>query len=177
MNYTPPVFNPIYSKGLKESDKDSLVSCILFVGISTNPTKPKSSLYHWRLYLKIREEKSVMLDIQPLSGNEMPATLQIASKDQVISNSAAVHQTYTLIKKITVKQIIDIITTKERQKYIFTNDGIGCRYWCRIILSDLEDEKYIASGSHLSLLAWIDETSVSRPLCVTKEWHMGAFYK
>ncbi|KAF3764148.1 hypothetical protein M406DRAFT_330499 [Cryphonectria parasitica EP155] len=54
---------------------------------------------------------------------------------------------------LTVQKIVNLVMHNGRQKYQFTPEWEGCRYWNYVVISDLEAAGYISKGNAKSVLA------------------------
>lgn len=103
---------------------------------------------HWCTFLELSDRTSVRLDMMPGYGNDgLQGKIEISSKKYSCTNSSIKVLTFTTTRGVTVQKIVDLISLKGRQKYQFTPEWEGCRYWNLILVQDLEAAGYIDGGS------------------------------
>ncbi|RDW93654.1 uncharacterized protein DSM5745_00976 [Aspergillus mulundensis] len=103
---------------------------------------------HWATFLQISERESVRLDMAPGYGSDgQRGKINIASKTYVCSHNAIKALTFPLRAQATVRTIIDIINSNGRDRYNFTEEWEGCRFWMSTFISDLEGSGLVAPGS------------------------------
>jgi hypothetical protein len=59
---------------------------------------------------------------------------------------------FRVVQKISAQTITDLISTNKRQKYNFTDEMEGCRFWVYSIISDFEGGGIVDHGSAASTL-------------------------
>ncbi len=79
--------------------------------------------------------------------NDERGLLQIASKLYAVTHNCTHALAIEIQSARKVQGICDTIIRKGRDKYSFTDDDEGCRYWVSVVLSDLADEGLIALES------------------------------
>lgn len=133
-----------------KSQKDTLlpktVLEIIEIAHKKNP-KPgqKGTTNHWAFYLVVSPKQSVRVDCTPsgLSGTSgkgtMKATIVISGLEYTCSTNteAASKTSLKPAKKITVKNVVDLITSKGLDKYDFNAQGTGCRFWNTRVLDEM----------------------------------------
>ncbi len=80
-------------------------------------------------------------------GNDERGLIEIAFKPYAVTTHCAHVLTIEIQSARKVQGICDTIIRKGRDKYNFTDDDEGCRYWVSVVLSDLADEGVIALES------------------------------
>ncbi|KAK2808770.1 hypothetical protein FQN50_004442 [Emmonsiellopsis sp. PD_5] len=60
-----------------------------------------------------------------------------------VSNTALHNIDLRTIEGLTVGKIIDLLEQKGRDKYQLAPSGVGCRFWVKTMLQDMEDAGYI----------------------------------
>ncbi len=143
--------------GFKESDLDKQV---LFIHIcaylnenNLGDEVGNPPTNHWAIFLENPALKSVRLDMSPGYGTEgRRGKIYISSKEYEHTDKSIHTLTFEVASGVTVGNIVDWINYFQRQKYTFTEEWEGCRYWVYTVLGDLEAEGIIGEGS--SSLAW-----------------------
>src|SRR6266536_4191332 len=103
---------------------------------------------HWAAFLPRSQGGSVRLDMMPGYGSDgLRGKIEIASKDYTSTQNAIKTLSFPVIAQATVKTITDKINEKGRDRYTFTEEEEGCRYWIGTLISDLEAASIIPTGS------------------------------
>ncbi|KAI9758726.1 MAG: hypothetical protein M4579_002901 [Chaenotheca gracillima] len=103
---------------------------------------------HWAAFLQLSEASSVRLDMAPGYGSDgLRGKIELASKEYVSTRNAIKTLSFALEIPTTVKAILDIIVSNGRDKYMFTEEEEGCRFWIWTLLSDLEAAGIVSKGS------------------------------
>ena len=109
---------------------------------------------HWAAFLELQGKGSVRLDMAPGYGSDgLRGKLDMSSKPYQSTNNAIRSVSFEVAKGVTVQTIVDNINQNGRQKYTFTVEWEGCRFWVRTLISDLEAEGVVGEGSGDSTLA------------------------
>jgi hypothetical protein len=102
---------------------------------------------HWAALLEC-PDGSIGLDMMPGYGSDgLRGKIEISSKDCVSMDDAIKILSIPVNIHATVQSITDMINDKGRDRYTFTEEEEGCRYWIWNIVSDLEAAKIISTGS------------------------------
>ncbi|KLO14767.1 hypothetical protein SCHPADRAFT_939313 [Schizopora paradoxa] len=143
------------------------------------PTSP----LHWRIYLHMGDHKSILVDMtirEPSEGRGKPdATgwLFISKKDYAYSNTSDMG--FVIIPKkgriVTVRNVLEMIRDLKRDKYRFDTDFGGCRYWCSIIIADLEKKGFIAPGYSVAFETFIEQKHSENPARYPLPTRQGTF--
>jgi hypothetical protein len=108
---------------------------------------------HWAMFLELPGLQSVGLDMIPGYGSDgLRGKLEIASKKYQLTENAIRTISFPVAQGITVQRIVDVIATNKRQKYNFTEEMEGCRFWVYTIISDFEGAGIVDHGSGASAL-------------------------
>lgn len=103
---------------------------------------------HWAAFLQHSDAGSIGLDMMPGYGSDgLRGKIEISSKNCVSTNNAMKTLSFPVNVHTTVQTITDMINDKGRDRYTFTEEEEGCRYWIGTIVSDLEAAKIISTGS------------------------------
>jgi hypothetical protein len=149
--------------------------CVALAGSSTNAQDPNSVL-HWRIFLCISQDKSVILDLLPEGLDSRTGLLMIKSAAYAQSQSTAASIPVAVAGEVTMGAFIDLVLRLKRNQYKYGESGSACHYWCSVVLEDMEKCGYVPAGStarfHQSVarLAQNNPTRYPLPTC------QGAFY-
>lgn len=103
---------------------------------------------HWAAFLEVSRGGSVRLDMAPGYGSDgQRGKIEISSKPYVSTQNAIKTLTFHLKAPATVQTIVDTINSKGRDRYKFTEEWEGCRFWMYTFISDLEASGLVSSGS------------------------------
>jgi len=81
----------------------------------------------------------------------------------------------TDVRKL-VKDFKDVILNNRYDKYKFTDNGEGCRYWVSLVISLFEANGYIAPGSMTHFDLEINKIASKHPSKVPFPIIKGTFY-
>ncbi|KAG6180828.1 hypothetical protein E4U10_007445 [Claviceps purpurea] len=113
--------------------------------IGYNNSPPVNS---WFIFLEISALHSVRLLISKDWGSKnLRGRLEIATKDYAFTHNAIHQLSFRAIGGPKVKNIVDMIKAKGLQKYNFTPDWEGCRFWVYMFICHLERGGFVESGS------------------------------
>lgn len=99
-------------------------------------------------FLENPDRGSVRLDMSPGYGSDgLRGKIDLSSKTYQCTTNHVKKLTFPTSYGVTVKHVIDLVSRKGRQKYQFTEEEEGCRYWNYVFVSDLEHAGYIQAGS------------------------------
>ncbi|KAL2126666.1 hypothetical protein VTI74DRAFT_436 [Chaetomium olivicolor] len=103
---------------------------------------------HWCCFLETYDKTSVRLDMMPGYGSDgLRGKIQIVSKEYAYTRNNVHVLSFDAVSGVTVQKIVDLIMSRGRQKYQFTPEWEGCRYWNLILIQDMVTAGYIPSGS------------------------------
>ncbi|KNZ77817.1 hypothetical protein J132_03325 [Termitomyces sp. J132] len=119
---------------------------------------------HWRLYFQLcvavdqveeSVEESVKESVEFNSQKRIVGgitNLFITKRNYRVSTRVEKMGEYDIPfarKDVTVQDVIDIVLgpSKARDRYMLNERGSGCRYWCKTVIGDLEENRIIAEGS------------------------------
>lgn len=109
---------------------------------------------HWTAFLQRAGGGSVSLDMTPgYCSDRLRGKIEISSKNSSSTQEAIKTVSFSTIDTPTFKTITDIITRNGRERYTFTEDWVGCRFWIFTIISDLERAGIVPSGSGQAALS------------------------
>jgi len=102
---------------------------------------------HWALFLQVSEDASIRLDMTPGYGSDgQRGKIQILYKEYTYTNNAIKSESFQVRSGVVAQHITDLITLNGRDKYTFTEEQEGCRFWIFTVISDLEARGFIATG-------------------------------
>lgn len=142
----------------------------------------KGTTNHWVFYLVTSPKESVRIDCTPsglngaTSKGSMKANIVVSALPYSCSTNveAASKTSLKPAKAITVKAIVDLITSKGLDKYDFNAEGTGCRFWNSRVLDEMAKAGLVAAVDVAKAKASILKLWPSgKPLALDK----GAFYK
>ena len=103
---------------------------------------------HWTIFLQLDVESSVKVDMIPGDGdNGLLGFIVLESKTYVMTNKGIKSLTFTPACKLLVKDVINLIMEKGRDRYEFTEEEEGCRFWIYTVVKDLEEARKIPKDS------------------------------
>jgi len=103
---------------------------------------------HWAAFLELLNKSSVRLDMAPGYGSDgRRGKIELATKTYTYTHNAIKTVSYAMKKYTTLQDIKDVIDAKGRDKYTFTEELEGCRYWMYTFILDLEAEGILEAGS------------------------------
>ena len=160
---------------LDVDDQSKAISNLTFTGSARNDSQP--TLYHWCFYAAIPTSSSgVLFDITP-GADGQTAVLIICSKSSPVT-TAADHSSFrvTLNVEYTIRQLMDWIATNQLDRYMFTSEGTGCRFWCAEVLKRLEGDRILPAGSTDKFVSFLASESKLKPISVPEVAGEGIFY-
>lgn len=109
---------------------------------------------HWCTFFETADHQSVRLDMAPGYGSDgLRGKVEVSSKRYDCTKNHVKKITIPASLGLTAQKIIDLVVRNGRQKYQFTPEWEGCRYWNYVLISDLEAAGYIAQGNARAALA------------------------
>ncbi|KAK0666729.1 hypothetical protein QBC41DRAFT_325207 [Cercophora samala] len=139
---------------LKAEDLSARVSIVFLVAYENPSNKGDEEglppTNHWCLFLKTAgtASASIRVDMTPGYGSDgLRGKIEISSKPYECTNSSIKTLSFPATLGVTVQKIIDLISSKGRQKYQFTPEWEGCRYWNKTVVQDLQSAGYIKGGA------------------------------
>jgi len=103
---------------------------------------------HWTIFLQTIHQRSVKVDMIPGDGEDgLQGYILLESKKYAMTNKGIKSVTFAPMNRLPVKDVITIIMANGRDRYMFTEDEEGCRFWICTVVKDLEDAKKIVEGS------------------------------
>ncbi|KAF1961360.1 hypothetical protein CC80DRAFT_522810 [Byssothecium circinans] len=109
---------------------------------------------HWAVSLQLDSGGFVMLDMAPGYGSDGRRgkihLASLASKEDMHTQDTIKTLSFLLKAHTTVENITKLINSKGRERYTFTEEEEGCRFWVYTFISDLEAAGYVDAGSEQS---------------------------
>lgn len=104
---------------------------------------------HWSCFLEISPQRSVELDMIPGYGSDGLRGKLMASSKQCAHTDKAIHRLsfWPANGRPKVEEIIRVINDNRLQKYTFTPEWEGCRFWIFTLVSKLERRGIVQSAS------------------------------
>lgn len=133
---------------------------------------------HWAIFLELADQNSVRLDMAPGYGSDgLRGKIEVASKRYQMTMNAIYSLSFDVAPGVTVRTITDLISSHKRQKYTFTKEWEGCRFWIYTVMYDLEAAGIVAAGS--AALVWQAVSCYWRYPggCEQREVRQGTFRK
>lgn len=76
---------------------------------------------------------------------------------------------------ITVQWLIGVLSSNGLTRYRFNDQGMGCRWWCEVVMRELEDKGYVEKGTVEDLNKWWIATAAGDPRVPSTKIR-GSFY-
>lgn len=108
---------------------------------------------HWATFLQTGNPESIRLDMAPGYGTDgTRGKIRITMQDYIYTYDAIKTLGFDVVRNTMAQEFCDAINERGRERYNFTNELEGCRYWIYTILSDWESRGLLAEGT--STEAW-----------------------
>jgi hypothetical protein len=165
----------------KDQDKACSVLTVHICGYKNTENKGdedgRPPTNHFCAFLQTTARDSVKVDMIPGDGEDgLTGTILLESKSYTTTNQAIKTVSFPATSGPTVGGILDLIIKGRRDKYKFTEDEEGCRYWIYVFVTDLEAAGFIGKGSgataHAALSQYWAYPSGSTPNAM----RVGTFY-
>ncbi|CAE6536659.1 unnamed protein product [Rhizoctonia solani] len=163
----------IFDKQFHKPDRNCSVQQVILSGSPVNIEDPNTVL-HWHIILRISETQSVLLDMPPAGVDGRTGILFIQSAAE--STAAEIDISAPIVGEVTVGAIIDLLLRLNRDKYRYDDSGSGCRFWCIVVLGDMEKQGYVASGTVAKFNKQIEGRSQVQPSLYPWPTREGVFY-
>jgi hypothetical protein len=166
----------IYARSFNLADKETVVNSIA-VYVSPVNTGDINSVYHWIVSLNTGTPTSVTLDMIPGADSRTGVLMITSHKTKpllVISASF----TFQVLRAnaVTVGEVLDVLRAQGFDRYRYDDSGSGCRYWCTMVVKELESSKILPAGSKDTFLQYVGEQNAVKPLSMPMPLREGTFY-
>ncbi|KAI1113632.1 hypothetical protein F5Y14DRAFT_206515 [Nemania sp. NC0429] len=143
---------------LNRSDLPSKVVSIHLVAYPNSNNEGDEKLLlpptnHWCLFLELidsssGDSSSVRFDMAPGYGSDgLRGKIEVSSKEYNCTSNRIHRITFQVIAPVSVAMIVELVQKNGRQKYQFSPEWEGCRFWNYTFLQDLEKAGIILEGS------------------------------
>jgi hypothetical protein len=131
---------------------------VILAGTSTDP-KNANAIYHFRVSLVLDDEKVINLNMSP--GRDIVTgvlLVTVLDKADIFSEEPTISFVAPAIsgESKTVLDALKMVLERKRDRYNFNSEGNGCRHWSYSVLSDLANERFVASEEPGKFIAWED---------------------
>ncbi|TDL27576.1 hypothetical protein BD410DRAFT_427820 [Rickenella mellea] len=151
--------------------KDKTITAIRLFGSAI----PASNVFHWCLSLTLDEVESFII-VDPTPTVDLKIVVMMSTGSYNGSpNEGGAYQT-DVAQALTVSDLKALIMEKKRDRYKLDDSGSGCRYWCQIVLGDLEDGGFVTPGTTAQFLTTIDALAAKNPEGFPLPVRKGTFY-
>lgn len=159
---------------LSKVQENEIVDGLIVANLETEMGK----VFHWQIYLTTTNDMYIMINMTlPLfKGSSTNGILKMEEKIYGISKSISSKINITNVDGKTVKDFKDVILNNGYNKYKFTDNGEGCRYWVSLVISLFEENRLIALGSRTLLDSEIERIASENPSKVPFPIIKGVFY-
>ncbi|CAK7263131.1 hypothetical protein SEPCBS119000_000326 [Sporothrix epigloea] len=103
---------------------------------------------HWATFLEISPTHSVMMDMAPGYGSDgLRGKIELSTERYKYPDDTIHVVSLEPAGKPTVQDIVGLINDNGLQKYTFTPEWEGCRFWVFTVVSNLEKKGSVPPGS------------------------------
>jgi hypothetical protein len=129
-------------------DSETLLLPVSRVSLVSYPL-PRAGINHWAIFLQVGEN-TVKLDMLP-SANLSTGVVMVEHKTDD-KDGRAFETSFPTSAGPTVQDIVDLLTKpddmgKRLDKYRFTEEGNGCAFWCKCVISAVEMELFLEDAT------------------------------
>ena len=153
---------------LKEyRESPHIFSNIVSISIAGSPTieDQPDSVLHYRLFLSIDDNTSVIIDpIPSATDQDLRQTIfTISSPPDIdsIQKGWVAFRTFETLCRVTPEQVLGYLVDKGLHRYRFDETFSGCRYWCDKAVECLEAQGAVAEGSAATFETHIEQLGKS----------------
>ncbi|CAL1700402.1 unnamed protein product [Somion occarium] len=137
--------------------------------------------YHFRIFCVFDDDESVELQAFRISVTSGITNMMVLERHYRVTDKSVLSEHAMQCRKdqtFTVQQIIDhLIVVKKRHQYRFDRaTGSGCRYWCNVVVKDLEDLGLLPEGSAAATEQWGNEVAEMDRASMNVPATQGTFY-
>jgi hypothetical protein len=165
----------------KESDLEQVVERIHLCGymnednVGDDDGRPPTN--HWAIFLQVDPKKSVKLDMIPGDGDDgLLGYIVLESKGYNMTNKGIRSLTFIPTCEFPVSDVLNLIMKNGRDKYIFTEEEEGCRFWICTLVRDLEEAGKLLKDSAATALSTLGSYWVFPSGSVPRKMEAGTFF-
>jgi hypothetical protein len=141
----------IGSSLLKVTDLDAAVKTLHIVACKNEFNEPEQGGEignHWFSPLELEDDQSVSLDMMGGDGAGRIGLLLLESHEGRVATYEEVHRTsIDVAGEQTVRHFLECLIEKGRERYRFTPEITGCRWWNLVAVGDWEEAEIIEAGN------------------------------
>ena len=135
----------------------------------------RSPTNHWTIFLQLNVTRFVQVDMIPGDGDDgLLGLICLESKDVMTCGIKTL--TFIPMRPFTVKDVINLIMDKGRDRYIFTDEEEGCRFWICTLVKDLEEAGKISENSGVDAVRLLSCYWVFPSGFIPREMEAGTFF-
>ncbi len=169
------------SRKLSNDLKSPIIAIHTFACFATLLTSPQPDASaepqtnHWYLHCQLSDMDFVRLDPSSTGSN---STLQLLVSSNVDPTDNCAKTCHCSTQNLTVENLLDRITSKSLDKYQFSVEGLGCRFWVSCLICFLWEQGHLIDREefHVALdaleWAWDEEGAqlpeLQSPICAGK---------
>jgi hypothetical protein len=167
----------LFLKLFRQDDRELAAQSISIVGYPVDPSVA-SGVLHWHLFLSLQGGHHVSVDMPPVGADGRTGVLIMRSLEGTSDGGEPVAKFSREAEQsdTTAQAVLDLLIARGRNKYRYTDDGSGCRYWCEVVLGDLEEMGLVAKGSGAEFATLVEERSKDQPGRYPWPTRKGMFY-
>lgn len=113
----------------------------------TDTVVRRQPVNHWMVFLQTGATTSVRLSISSGETSAYPAVIELASKRYIVSHFSPIVISSAVNGGVTVEAVFRLLIAKGRDRYKFTDQHVGCRWWCYCIAHDFESAGWVERGT------------------------------
>jgi hypothetical protein len=113
----------------------------------------EAAIYHFRTSLIDAKEHALQLNMVP-GGNGRTGVMIFQLKDDANWDDGVIRFEVIANQGKTIGQALTFIFERNRDKYMFTPEGVGCVFWNYTVLQDLADGGFVPSTAPGDYLVW-----------------------
>ena len=166
---------------LQESDLDLVVEqmhlCACANENNAGDDGGRSPTNHWTISLQLNVTRCVQVDMIPGDGDDgLLGLILLESKKCIMTDRGIKTLTLTPICLFTVKDVINLIMEKGRDRYTFTEEEEGCRFWICTLVKDLEAAGNLPKDSDVNAARVLSCYWVFPSGSTSREMEAGIFF-
>lgn len=115
---------------------------------TADPPLPPTN--HWTIFMELGSGGSARIEAVPGADSTEPGMILIESKPYAVSSHISHRESATPPNGTTMEGILSLLIKNKRDQYRFTDDGEGCRYWCKVFAEDLAAAGLIPGAAQIT---------------------------